>query len=129
MANNKITFNPDTGVAYGVNLVINQGADFRSSFHITQENSGDFDLSDYTLKGKLKKSVSIGSSSGGVTNFTTGITNASEGKFALTLTDTVTSTLKPGRYHFDLNAQISTGSTVYKMASGSVIVEGGLDIS
>ena len=40
MANNTITFDPNAGVAYGVNLTINTGADFNSTFKILK-NTGD----------------------------------------------------------------------------------------
>tara|TARA_B100000965_G_scaffold207531_1_gene173457 strand:+ start:6713 stop:7096 length:384 start_codon:yes stop_codon:yes gene_type:complete len=127
MANNTITFNPDSQAAYGVNLTILEGADFRSTFAVKQENKAVFDLSGYTIQARMKKSVAIGASSGGITSFTSGITSAADGEFDITLTDTVTTDLNPGRYYFDISA-VSTASTVYKMVSGSVLVEGGLSI-
>mgnify|MGYP001238671592 FL=1 len=127
MANNTITFNPDSQTAYGVNLTILEGADFKSTFAVKQESKAVFDLTGYTIQARMKKSVAIGSSSGGITSFTSGITSAADGEFNVTLTDTITSSLNPGRYYFDI-AAVSTASTVYKMVSGSVVVEGGLSI-
>tara|TARA_B100000073_G_scaffold310835_1_gene283476 strand:- start:314 stop:697 length:384 start_codon:yes stop_codon:yes gene_type:complete len=127
MANNTITFNPDSQTAYGVNLTILEGADFKSTFAVKQESKAVFDLSGYTIQAGMKKSVAIGASSGGITSFTSGITSAADGEFNISLTDTVTSSLNPGRYYFDINA-VSSASTVYKMASGNVVVEGGLSI-
>ena len=34
MATKKFTFDPDAGVAYGANLVITTGADFRQHFEV-----------------------------------------------------------------------------------------------
>tara|TARA_B100001778_G_C18425308_1_gene555204 strand:+ start:19 stop:405 length:387 start_codon:yes stop_codon:yes gene_type:complete len=127
MANNTITFNPDSNTAYGVNLTIYEGADFKSTFQVKNENKSAFDLTGYTVVGRLKKSVSIGASSGGITSFTSGITSAAAGQFSLSLTDTVTASLNPGRYFFDINA-VSSASTVFKMVTGNVLVEGGLSI-
>lgn len=127
MANNTITFNPDANSTYGVNLTIYEGADFKSTFAVKNESKAVFDLTGYSITARMKKSVSIGASSGGITSFTSGITSAAAGQFSLSLTDTVTASLNPGRYFFDINA-VSTASTVYKMVSGNVVVEGGLSI-
>ena len=126
MANNTITFNPDSNAAYGVNLTILQGADFTSTFKVLQENKLNFNLTGYALHAKMKKSVAIGASSGGIQGITAGITSVADGEFSISLTDTITKDLKPGRYYFDINAVKS--SIVYKMVSGNVVVEGGLSV-
>ena len=128
MANNTITFNPDSNVAYGVNLTILEGADFKSTFQVNKEDKTKFDLSGYTISAKMKKSVSVGSTPAGITSFTSGITSAVNGQFNISLTDTVTKDLNPGRYYYDINV-VSSASTVFKMVSGNVLVEGGLSIS
>ena len=56
MANNTITFNPDSNAAYGVNLTILEGADFSSTFQINNENKSSFNLTGYTIYAKMKKS-------------------------------------------------------------------------
>jgi len=126
MANNKITFNLDQQSAYGVNLTILQGSNFAIIFDVKKENKSPFDLTDYTIYAKMKKSVAIGSSTGGITSFTTTLTDAANGQFALSMDDSVTSTLKPGRYYYDIN--VVTYGVVHKMVSGNVVVEGGLSI-
>lgn len=127
MANNTITFDPDSNTAYGVNLTILEGADFESTFKVNKENKSAFDLSGYTIHAKMKKSVAIGASSGGIQEFTSGITSAANGEFNVSLADTITTDLKPGRYYYDINV-VSSASTVYKMVSGNIIVEGGLSV-
>tara|TARA_B100000676_G_scaffold303572_1_gene354300 strand:- start:95 stop:478 length:384 start_codon:yes stop_codon:yes gene_type:complete len=127
MANNTITFNPDSNVAFGVNLTILEGADFKSTFKVNKENKSAFDLTGYSIHGKMKKSVAIGSSTGGIQGFNSGITSAAGGEFNISLTDTITKNLKPGRYYYDINV-VSSASTVYKMVSGNIVVEGGLSI-
>mgnify|MGYP003137897906 FL=1 len=128
MANNTITFNPNSNSAYGVNLTILEGADFRSTFKVNQENKSAFNLSGYSIYAKMKKSVAIGASTGGIQSFSATITSASTGEFNISLTDTITKNLKPGRYYYDINV-VSSASTVYKMVSGNAVVEGGLSVS
>ena len=127
MANNTITFNPNSNTAYGVNLTILEGADFKSTFKVNKENKSAFDLTGYAIHGKMKKSVAIGASTGGIQGFTAGITSAAGGEFNISLTDTITKDLKPGRYYYDINV-VSSASTVYKMISGNIVVEGGLSV-
>ena len=119
MANNTITFNPNSNTAYGVNLTILEGA---------EENKPAFNLSGYSIYAKMKKSVAIGASTGGIQSFSATITSASTGEFNISLTDTITKNLKPGRYYYDINV-VSSASTVYKMVSGNAVVEGGLSVS
>ena len=45
MANNTITFNPDSNAsAYGVNLVINTGSDFNSTFKVIKPSKTNFNF-------------------------------------------------------------------------------------
>ena len=65
MANNTITFNPDSSVeAYGVNLVISTRSDFKSTFKVLRPDKSNFDFTSYTGSSQMAKSVSIGSSLG-----------------------------------------------------------------
>ena len=87
MANNTITFDPDSGVAYGVNLTINSGADFKSTFAV-------------------------------------GFTSAAGGEFQISLGSTDTRNLKKGRHVYDI--LVSSGSTIYTIVSGNIMVQGGI---
>ena len=55
MANSTITFDPNAGVAYGVNLTINTGADFNSTFKILEVDRSDFDLTGYSGSSQMRK--------------------------------------------------------------------------
>ena len=44
MANNTITFDPQAGVAYGVNLTINTGWDFKSTFVVLKPDKSAYNL-------------------------------------------------------------------------------------
>ena len=48
MANNTITFDPDSGVAYGVNLTINSGSDFKSTFAVVKPDKSAYNFTGYS---------------------------------------------------------------------------------
>ena len=128
MANNTITFNPDSNAeAYGVNLVINTRTDFTSTFKVTRPDKSNFDFTSYTGSSQMAKSASIGSSTGVAGNFTVGFTSAAGGEFKLTMPKGETRVLKPGRYVWDV--LVSSGSTVYRLAEGNVTVISGVSSS
>ena len=59
MANNTITFDPPDGVAYGVNLTINTGADFKSSFHVLKNDRSNFDFTSWTGSSQMLSLIHI----------------------------------------------------------------------
>tara|TARA_B100000073_G_scaffold338618_1_gene335965 strand:- start:12167 stop:12544 length:378 start_codon:yes stop_codon:yes gene_type:complete len=123
MANNTITFDPAAGVAYGVNLNINKGADFRSTFQVKNNDTSNFDFTGYTGEAKMKRSNNVGSSVAIAATFTVGFTSAAAGQFNISLTDTVTNQLTPGRYYYNMN--VSIGSSTYRIIEGNALVVGG----
>tara|TARA_R110001606_G_C15400669_1_gene652911 strand:- start:5492 stop:5878 length:387 start_codon:yes stop_codon:yes gene_type:complete len=124
MANNTITFDPAAGVAYGVNLSIFAGADFRSSFHVKNNDSTNFDFTDFSGSSQMTKSVSVGSSSVAIASFNIGFTSATSGQFEISLGSTQTRPISPGRYVYDI--LVSSGSSLYRLAEGYVLVQGGI---
>ena len=133
MATKKFTFDPDSGVAYGANLVINPGADFRQHFEVENLANGNFDFytgsagvgNTWTGTGAMVKSVAIGASySTPDATFTVGFTSATEGKFIASIASSMTRDLSEGRYVYDIN--VSSGATVYRIVSGNVMVNQGI---
>ena len=71
MANNTITFDPNDGVAYGVNLTINTGTDFESTFKVLNPNNrSNYDFTGYSGSSQMTKSVSVGSTAFAAATFT-----------------------------------------------------------
>ena len=97
MASHTLNFDPTSGVAYGVNLVINCGANFNDSFTIKTTSGSAFDFSNWTGSSQMAKSVSIGSSSYAAATFNVGFTSAAGGKFDISLGSTQTRLLKEGK--------------------------------
>jgi hypothetical protein len=108
---------------YVSNLVINCGADFSQSFTLegTETNSA-LNLTGYTVQGQIRKHA--GSST--AISFTTSIiTPATTGRIVITLTAAQTSTIKPGRYVYDI---VVTDASSYKtrVVEGMVLVREGV---
>jgi len=120
MASKNITFDPSSGVPYGVNLTIYGGSDFETTFNVTNNANTAFDLTDYSGSAAISKSVAIGATLGITTSFTVGITSAVEGKLKISLGSTSTRSLEQGRYMYDVI--VSSGSTLYTIANGNVMV-------
>jgi hypothetical protein len=124
MATHSFKFNPSAGVAQGVNLVINTGANYRDNFTITNPSGTAFDFSSWSGSAQMAKSVAVGATIGAEATFTVGFTSAAGGKFDLTLQPAITRNLSEGRYVH--NILVSSGSTVYTIASGNVLVNAGI---
>ena len=124
MASKNITFDPDAGVPKGVNLTIHTGADFTTNFNVVDTSNAAFNFTGYSGSAQMAKSVAVGATLGVTTSFTVGFTSAYDGKFKNSLSSTDTRNLKEGRYVY--NVLVSSGSTIYSIANGNVLVIAGI---
>ena len=120
MASKHITFDPDTGVPYAVNLTIYGGSNFDTTFNVTDNSDSAFDFTSYSGSAAISKSVAVGATLGITTSFTVGITSALGGKLQISLGSTATRNLEQGRYMYDV--LVSSGSTIYTLVNGNVMV-------
>ena len=120
MASKNITFDPDTGVPYAVNLTIYGGSNFDTTFNVTDNSNSAFDFTSYSGSAAISKSVAVGATLGITTSFTVGITSALGGKLKISLGSTATRNLEQGRYMYDV--LVSSGSTIYTLVNGNVMV-------
>ena len=127
MSSKNITFDTDSGVAYASNLVINAGADFKANFNVYTPSNSVFNFTGWTGTSRMSKSVSIGSSAYPTATFNVGFTSAVGGKFNISLGSTATRTLSEGRYVYDI--LVSSGSTVYRIVNGNILVIPGISSS
>jgi hypothetical protein len=102
-------------MAIKANLIIDQGTDYSTSITLTDEDESVIDLTGYSANAQIRKTYS---SSNSVT-FTTEITPA-QGVIILSLTDSQTSNIVPGRYVYDVI--LTTGSTTSRIVEGIVTV-------
>ena len=120
MATKNITFDPDSGVPYGLNLTIYGGSDFSTNLNVLDTSNSAFNLTDYTGSAAISKSVAVGATLGITTEFTVGFTSAFDGKMSISLGRTDTRSLVEGRYMYDV--LVSSGTTVYSLVNGNVYV-------
>ena len=85
---------------YVNNLVVNSGTDFSQSFTLEgSDTNSAFDLTDYTVEAQMRKWAGSSSS----ISFTTNVEIPSTaGKILLRLTSAQTTSIKPGRYVYDV---------------------------
>ncbi len=124
MASKKITFDPTAGVPYAANLTIFGGANFTADFTVVDTGNAAYNFTGWTGSAQLAKSVAVGATLGAQATFNVGFTSAYDGKFSLSLGSTATGNLKEGRYVY--NVLVSSGTTIYSIANGNVLVYAGI---
>ena len=124
MASKKITFDPTAGVPYAANLTIFGGANFSADFTVVDTGNAAYNFTGWTGSAQLAKSVSVGATMGALATFNVGFTSAYDGKFNLSLGSTATGLLAVGRYVY--NVLVSSGTTIYSIANGNVLVYAGI---
>ncbi len=102
-------------MAIKANLIIDQGTDYSTSITLTDEEENVIDLTGYTANAQIRKTYSSSNS----VSFTTAIT-AAQGVIGLSLTDTQTANIVPGRYVYDVI--LTTGNTTSRIVEGIVTV-------
>jgi len=93
-------------MAVVANIQLDQGSVFNSTIDVEDVNGNPASLSGYTARGQVRKTYS----SSTAVDFTAAITDASNGKVAISLTDTQTGGMKPGRYVYDVEVLSSSGA-------------------
>jgi hypothetical protein len=99
-----------------INITIEQGEDFSATYTILNPDESVASLFGYTVVGTLRKHPA--SSTG--YNFITNLTVAT-GKVTISLNNSITKTLSPGRYYYDVFL-VSGGGSRNKMFEGNAIV-------
>ena len=103
-----------------VNITIPQGTDFSEIFTSTESDGSASNLTGYTGAAKLKKHPGATSS----TTFSVSIT-AGTGEVEISLTDTQTVALDPGRHYYDV-VLTSPSDTKSRMVEGMAFVTAGI---
>lgn len=100
-----------------VNITIEQGADFASTFTITNNDGSVFNLLNNSAVAKLKKFPGSETSY----SFSTSIT-VSTGKITLTMANSVTSTIPAGRYYYDILLTNDTTGLKTRVIEGMALI-------
>jgi hypothetical protein len=102
-------------MAQKVNIVIDQGTTFNTSFTILTDNGDPIDFTNYTAQSQLRKSYSSS------TSFAFGVTLTSLGVVALSMNAATTGSITAGRYVYDVESVDASG-TVIRLVEGIVTV-------
>lgn len=89
-------------------LDIDQGSDFITEITLENDDGTSMNLTGYSIYSQFRKSY--GSTVG--YSFNAQITNASQGKFTLSLSGVTSSDIRPGRYIYDVEISNLTPSKV-----------------
>ena len=88
-------------MAYYEDLTIDQGSDVAISFELTDPDGGPKNLTGYSVASKMKRTYN--SSDSDAVSFTSIVASPStDGIITLSLTNTQTDSLVPGRYVYDM---------------------------
>jgi len=103
---------------YVVNLVIDQGVDFTQTFNLENSSTNAAsNLAGYTGAAQLRKH----SSSSKFYSFTVSFPDRAKGAVKITMTDSITKRIKPGRYIYDI-ILTDSNSLKERVVEGSVLV-------
>ena len=99
-----------------INITIDQGADFSTSFSIKNNDESIASLSNYTTLGTIKKyaSSTVGTALSTSLNTQTAVVSVG-------LARTTTSSLSPGRYYYDVFL-VSESGTRTKVVEGNALI-------
>lgn len=107
---------------YVNNLVVNSGSDFSQSFTLeSPETNSAYNLTLYSVSSQMRK----WSGSSTAITFNCVVANALEGKIGISLTNQQTSSLKPGRYVYDI-VLTDIFNKKNKVIEGMVLVREGI---
>ncbi len=100
-----------------VNIRIEKGTDFESTFTINSSDGSAFNLSNYSATAKIRKHPNAGTAK----TFSTTIT-ASTGEIKIEMSDTNTSDLSSGRNYYDVVIQHTSTEKKTKVFEGMALV-------
>jgi len=100
-----------------VNISIEKGSDHSSTFTITNADGTAYDLNNQSAVAKLKKFPSSTTSY----SFSSSLTVAT-GKVTISMGNTVTNSLDPGRYYYDIVLTNNSTSKKTRVIEGMVLV-------
>ena len=99
-----------------VNIVVEKGTDYEEVFTVNNPDGSPLNLTGYTGASKIRKFPESSTS----TSFNVGIVSTA-GQVVVSLANTVSLSLNPGRYYYDVIITSSSGKKT-KVVDGMVLV-------
>lgn len=106
---------------YVRNLVIDTNDDFAETFELEQSGGLPVNLTGFGASCYMRKSPETSSFKA----FTVGITSAADGQIQISMASTVTATIKPGMYVYDLLLVRPNGNKAIGV-EGNILVRAGI---
>ena len=108
---------------YVSNIVINAGTDFSQIFSLENStSSSNLNLSSYTMSAQMRKH----SGSSSATIFAASIFDPIAGNVSISLGSTITTSLKPGRYVYDVIITDNITGIKTRVVEGMALVREGV---
>lgn len=104
-------------MAVVANITVDQGSLFDSTIDVEDAGGNPADLTGYSARGQIRKTYT----SSTAVDFTTAVTDPSNGKIKITLSGTQTANMKPGRYVYDVEV-VSSGGSITRVVEGQLEV-------
>lgn len=102
-------------MAKRVNLIIDQGSTFSTTFELIDDFDEPLNVGDYTARGQLRKHYAANSS----TSFTCQLNT---GELNISLTSAQTANLEPQRYVYDVEMVDTVANSVTRIVEGFITV-------
>jgi hypothetical protein len=106
-------------MAADYNITVNKNSDFKRSFQL-KEDGVIVDLTDYSVAGALKENFRATTS----VPFVATVTDQAQGLFDISLTDTVTASMDPGTWVYDIVLTDSNGIKTRLMQGNAFVKQG-----
>ncbi len=101
------------------NLYIDQGTTFSTIIDLTNQDGSPLDLTGYTIQAQIRKSYQ----SSNYWNFTASVFGlANAGKIRLQLAPSTSSSMRAGRYLYDVEITNSTTQDKFRVLEGIVVI-------
>ena len=108
-------------MAIKANIVIDQGTDFSAVIDLVDQDGVVYNLTGYTVAAQLRKNYASS------TAYTfTASHNTTGGIISLSLTNTTTAALEPGRYLYDVEITLTSSGVITRVVEGVATVTPGM---
>ena len=107
-----------------VDLIVNQKSSFEVSFDVQHANGSPLNLTGYSVTGKLKPDFQSPDSS--AIAMTAAVSNASSGVITVSMSPTLTASLQPLKYVYDVSITDDVSGFKTRIVEGFVRISGGV---
>jgi len=104
-------------MAVYANLTVDQGSDFASTITVEDVDGNITDLTGYSARGQVRRTYN----SVTAYDLTAAVASTTAGQIGISLDASTTSSMKPGRYVYDVE-MISSAGTVTRVVEGQIEV-------